>query len=98
MHTTLRELKPGESGVVLSVGMMGAVRRRLLDMGLIPGTRIFVRKIAPFGDPIEINLRNYELSLRKAEAEQIIVERSGCSIGGRRHGQCHHHRFGWKPQ
>ena len=71
---TLEDLKPGESGVILSVGNdKGAVKRRLVDMGLTPGTRVTIRKIAPFGDPIEVNLRGYELSLRKEDAARIAV-------------------------
>ena len=72
--TTLNTLKPGESGVILSVGnQRGPVKRRLVDMGLTPGTEVTVRKIAPMGDPLEINLRCYELSLRKEDAAQIRV-------------------------
>jgi ferrous iron transport protein B len=72
--TTLNTLKPGESGVILSVGnQRGPVKRRLVDMGLTPGTEVSVRKIAPMGDPIEINLRCYELSLRKEDAAQIRI-------------------------
>ena len=59
---TLEELVPGERGVILRVGSdKGPVKRRLVDMGLTPGTEILVRKVAPFGDPIEVNLRGYEL-------------------------------------
>ena len=70
----LDSLKPGESGVVLRVGGAGALRRRLLDMGITPGTTIMVRKVAPLGDPIELSLRGYELSIRKADAKNIEVE------------------------
>lgn len=71
---TLEELAPGHSGIILSVGHeSGPVKRRLVDMGLTPGTLVTVRKIAPFGDPIEVNLRGYELSLRKADAKQITI-------------------------
>ena len=70
----LEQLEPGQSGVILSVGHEnGPVKRRLVDMGLTPGTQVTVRKIAPFGDPIEVRLRGYELSLRKADAAQIAV-------------------------
>jgi len=70
----LEALAPGESGVILRVGNeKGPVKRRLVDMGLTPGTEVTVRKIAPFGDPIEVNLRGYELSLRKEDARQIIL-------------------------
>ena len=71
---TLEALKPGEKGVILRVGNeRGAVKRRLVDMGLTPGTEVLVRKIAPFGDPIEVNLRGYELSLRREDARQIAM-------------------------
>ena len=71
---TLDKLKVGSSGVITAVGGKGALRRRLLDMGLTPKTEVFVRKVAPLGDPIEIKVRGYELSLRKADAELIDVE------------------------
>ena len=71
---TLEALAPGEHGVILRVGNeRGPVKRRLVDMGLTPGTEILVRKIAPFGDPIEVNLRGYELSLRREDARQITM-------------------------
>ena len=71
---TLEELSPGESGIILRTGNeRGAVKRRLVDMGLTPGTEITVRKIAPFGDPIEVNVRGYELSLRREDAAQIAM-------------------------
>ena len=63
---TLMDLAPGESAVILRVGNeKGPVKRRLGDMGLTPGTQVTVRKVAPFGDPIEVNIRGYELSRRK---------------------------------
>ena len=71
---TLEKLKPGQKGDILTVGGTGALRRRLLDMGLTPNTQVMVRKIAPMGDPIEIYLRGYELTLRKSEAENIEIE------------------------
>ncbi|MBC5736467.1 ferrous iron transport protein B [Lawsonibacter faecis] len=72
--STLESLAPGEKGIILRVGNeKGPVKRRLVDMGLTPGTEIMVRKIAPFGDPIEVNLRGYELSLRKEDAAQILM-------------------------
>lgn len=71
---TLDDLKVGQSGVILSVGGQGALRLRLLDMGLIPGTRVTVRKSAPMGDPIQIYLRGYELTLRRDEARQITLK------------------------
>ncbi len=71
---TLQDLAPGQSGVIQAVGSQrGAVKRRLVDMGLTPGTQITVKKIAPFGDPIEVNLRGYELSLRKEDAANILL-------------------------
>lgn len=70
---TLRDLKPGEEGVVARIGDRGPMRRRIMDMGVTPGVLIKVVKVAPLGDPIEINLRGYELSLRKDEAAQIEV-------------------------
>ena len=72
VQNTLNDLKPGQSGTILSVGnQSGAVKRRLVDMGLTPGTQVTVTKIAPLGDPLEVSLRGYELSLRKADAAQI---------------------------
>lgn len=71
---TLRDLSPGEEGKVVSIGEKGAIRRRIMDMGVTPGTRIKVIKVAPLGDPIEVNIRGYELSLRKEEANQIVME------------------------
>ena len=70
---TLREVKVGDTAVVARLHGEGAVRRRIMDMGITKGTEIFVRKVAPLGDPIEINLRGYELSLRKADAEMVEV-------------------------
>jgi len=71
---TLQSLEPGQSGIIQSVGSdRGAVKRRLVDMGLTPGTRVTVKKIAPFGDPIEVNLRGYELSLRKEDAVKVVL-------------------------
>ena len=71
---TLREAKVGDTVKVVRVHGEGAVRRRIMDMGLTKGVKIYVRKVAPLGDPIEVNLRNYELSLRKADAEMVEVE------------------------
>lgn len=67
----LSELEPGKQGVISKVGGEGALRRHLLDMGLTPKTPLFVRKVAPMGDPMEICLRGYELTIRLNEAEQI---------------------------
>lgn len=71
---TLKELKPGEAGTVISIGEKGPMRRRIMDMGVTPGAEVKVIKIAPLGDPIEVNIRGYELSLRKDEAQQIQVK------------------------
>ena len=77
MEKSLNELTPGESGVVLRVGGEGLMRRRLFDMGLTPGTTVTVKKTAPLGDPIEITVRGYELSVRKSEAEHVTMKLSG---------------------
>ena len=71
---TLNELKIGDSGVITAVGE-GALRCRLLDMGLTPRTVVTLRKVAPMGDPIEIHVRGYELTLRVEDARQITVEK-----------------------
>ena len=68
---TLNELPVGKSGVIAAVGGEGALRLRLLDMGLIPRTRVTVHKIAPMGDPMEIRVRGYELTLRREDAQKI---------------------------
>lgn len=70
---SLASLPIGDSGVIVSVGGEGALRRRFLDMGLTPKTKVMVRKVAPMGDPIEICLRGYELTLRKDDAAMIKV-------------------------
>lgn len=71
---TLREAKVGETVKVVRLHGEGAVKRRIMDMGITKGVDVFVRKLAPLGDPIEINVRNYELSIRKADAEMIEVK------------------------
>ena len=71
---TLRDVKVGESAVVVKIHGEGAIKRRLMDMGITKNTTVYVRKVAPLGDPIEVTVRNYELSLRKADAEMIEVE------------------------
>ena len=71
---TLREVPVGETVKVVKLHGEGAVKRRIMDMGITKGVEVYVRKLAPLGDPIEVNVRNYELSLRKADAEQIEVE------------------------
>lgn len=71
---TLKDLKPGQSGVVASIGGAGNIRRRVLEMGVTPGTKVDVIKVAPLGDPVEVVLRGYNLSLRKEEAEAITIK------------------------
>lgn len=71
---TLKEIKIGETVTVEKVNGEGAVKRRIMDMGITRGVEVYVRKVAPLGDPVEVNVRGYELSLRKADAEQIIVK------------------------
>lgn len=71
---TLKDVKIGETVTVIKLTGEGPVKRRIMDMGITKGTTIFVRKVAPFGDPIEITVRGYELSLRKADAEMISVQ------------------------
>ena len=71
---TLREVPCGQSVSVVKLHGEGAVRRRIMDMGITKGTEIFVRKMAPLGDPVEVTVRGYELSLRKADAEMIGVK------------------------
>ncbi|MBQ9412503.1 MAG: ferrous iron transport protein A [Oscillospiraceae bacterium] len=71
---TLRDVKIGETATVVRLHGEGAVKRRIMDMGITKRTRVYVRKVAPLGDPIELTVRNYELSIRKADAEMIEVE------------------------
>ena len=71
---TLKQAKIGETVKVVKLHGEGAVKRRIMDMGLTRGTQVYVRKVAPLGDPIEVTVRGYELSLRKADAEMIEVE------------------------
>ena len=71
---TLRDLAVGQRASVVKVHGEGAVKRRIMDMGITRGTEIYVRKVAPLGDPMELNVRGYELSVRKADAEMIEVE------------------------
>ena len=70
---TLRDVKIGENVTVLRLNGTGAIKRRIMDMGITKGVDVFVRKVAPLGDPIEVTVRGYELSLRKADAEIIEV-------------------------
>lgn len=71
---TLRQVKVGETVTVVKLHGEGAVKRRIMDMGLTRGTEVHVRKVAPLGDPMELTVRGYELSVRKADAEMIEVE------------------------
>ena len=71
---TLKEAKIGETVKVVKLHGEGAVKRRIMDMGLTKGVEVYVRKVAPLGDPIELTIRGYELSLRKADAEMVEVE------------------------
>lgn len=71
---TLKNVECGQTVKVSRLGGEGAVRRRIMDMGITKGTEIYVRKVAPLGDPIEVTVKGYELSLRKGEAENIVVE------------------------
>lgn len=71
---TLKQVKVGQTVSVVKLHGEGAVKRRIMDMGITKGTEIYVRKVAPLGDPIEVNVRGYELSLRKADAEMIEVK------------------------
>ncbi len=71
---TLKDANIGETVTVKKIGGEGAIKRRIMDMGLTKGTSVYVRKVAPLGDPLELTVRGYELSLRKADAELIEVE------------------------
>ena len=71
---TLREVPVGSTVKVVKLHGEGAVKRRIMDMGITRGTQVYVRKVAPLGDPIEVTVRNYELSIRKADSEMIEIE------------------------
>ena len=71
---TLKDVKIGQTVTVVKLHGEGAVKPRIMDMGITKGTSVYVRKVAPLGDPVEVTVRNYELSLRKADAEMIEVE------------------------
>ena len=71
---TLRDVKVGDTVTVVKLHGEGAVKRRIMDMGITKGTSVYVRKVAPLGDPMELTVRNYELSLRKADSEMIEVQ------------------------
>lgn len=72
--TNLAKLKPGQKGKITSIGALGPLKRRLMDMGVLTGEEVQVLKMAPMGDPIEVKIKSYNLSLRKKEAEGIGVE------------------------
>lgn len=93
----LNELRSGEQGRIISVEGVGALRRRLMDMGLTPGTSVYVRKVAPLGDPIELHLRGYELTLRKEDAAGITVSKlSAKDAYGAAFGACRRCRRGFR--
>ena len=71
---TLKQAKVGETVKVVKLTGQGAVKRRIMDMGITKGVEIFIRKVAPLGDPVEVTVRGYELSLRKADAEMVEVQ------------------------
>ena len=71
---TLKEVRIGESAIIKRLHGEGALKRRIMDMGLTKGTEVYVRKVAPLGDPLELTVRGYELSVRKSDAENIEVE------------------------
>ena len=71
---TLKQATVGETVKVVKLHGEGAIKRRIMDMGLTKGVEVYVRKVAPLGDPVEVTVRGYELSLRKADAEMIVVE------------------------
>ncbi len=74
MLKRLNEFKIGETGLIKKVEGEGRLRRRLFDMGVTPGAKVYLRKKAPLGDPIEVTIRGYELTLRKSEAELVVLE------------------------
>ena len=77
MEKKLNEFSIGEQGVIKAVVGEGRIRRRLFDMGVTPGAEVYLRKVAPLGDPIEVTIRGYELTLRKTEAEAVVMEVKG---------------------
>jgi ferrous iron transport protein A len=72
--STLKEIKPGNRVKVTAIGGGGAVKRRIMEMGVTRGVELYVRKVAPLGDPVEVTVRGYELSIRKSDAELIEIE------------------------
>jgi len=71
---TLAKMKPGDMAIIIRIAVGGPLKRRLMDMGVLAGEKVKVEKVAPLGDPIEVRIKNYNLSLRKKEAEGIVVE------------------------
>lgn len=91
----LSQLQPGERATICEIGGGGALRRRLLDMGVVPGAEVEVVRVAPLGDPVEYMIKGYRLSLRRNEAAQVEVETLPCAAcPERRH--CHKRRRGWR--
>ncbi|MDR0519564.1 MAG: ferrous iron transport protein A [Clostridiales Family XIII bacterium] len=80
--TTLKTVRPGDTVRVKGIGGGGAIKRRIMDMGITKGCEIYVRKVAPLGDPVEITVRGYELSLRRADAEIVEVEHIDTAASG----------------
>jgi ferrous iron transport protein A len=74
VSTNLSKLAPGDRARIVAVGAIGPMKRRLMEMGILPGEEVEVKKVAPLGDPIEVRVKSYSLSLRKSEAEGITVE------------------------
>lgn len=87
---TLKDVKVGQRATVVKVHGQGAVKRRIMDMGITRGVEVYVRKVAPLGDPVELNVRGYELSVRKTDAEMIEVERADEDIGPYKEGRRQH--------
>lgn len=77
---TLKEAKCGNTVAVVKLHGEGAVKRRIMDMGITKGTEVYIRKVAPLGDPVEVTVRGYELSLRKADAQMIEVQPIGSAV------------------
>ncbi len=74
MQISLSGMRPGQTGIVVSIGDTGALRQRLIAMGVTPGAEVQLRKFAPLGDPMEIRIRSYELSIRRRDAAQICID------------------------
>lgn len=95
MMSDLSQLQPGERATICEVGGSGPLRRRLLDMGVVPGAEVEVVRVAPLGDPVEYMIKGYRLSLRRSEAARVAVESLPCAnCPERRH--CRRRRRGWR--